>query len=125
MMKIVGSGSISQRHGSADPDPHQNVMDPQHWFLLVLQISDRTQYGTLLHIRSFQTTTLHIFFHAKFFNKFWMLRFGSNVGFLIKFFDAEDTKHCLQIVSYFVLILIRIRPDLSILRQYFGKLQQC
>ncbi len=28
------SGSISQRHGSADPDqdPHENVMDPQHWF---------------------------------------------------------------------------------------------
>ncbi len=24
---------ISQRHGSADPDPdpHQNVMDPRHW----------------------------------------------------------------------------------------------
>jgi hypothetical protein len=38
MMKIEGSasesgsGSISQRHGSADPDPHQNFMDPQHWF---------------------------------------------------------------------------------------------
>ncbi len=32
MTKIAGSGSISQRHGSADPDPHQNVMDPQHWF---------------------------------------------------------------------------------------------
>ncbi len=33
-MKIEGSGSISQRHGSADPDPdpHQNVMDPQHYF---------------------------------------------------------------------------------------------
>jgi hypothetical protein len=30
-MKIAGSGSISQRHGSADPDPHQNVMDPKHW----------------------------------------------------------------------------------------------
>ncbi len=38
MMKIAGSGStsgsesgsISQRHGSADPDPHQNDMDPQH-----------------------------------------------------------------------------------------------
>jgi hypothetical protein len=34
MMKIEGfaseSGSISQRNGSADPDPHQNVMDPQH-----------------------------------------------------------------------------------------------
>jgi hypothetical protein len=30
MTKIAGSGSISQRHGSADPDPYQNVMDPQH-----------------------------------------------------------------------------------------------
>jgi hypothetical protein len=37
-MKIAGSesgsesGSISQMHGSADPDldPHKNVMDPQH-----------------------------------------------------------------------------------------------
>jgi hypothetical protein len=26
-----GSGSISQRHGSADPDLPRNVMDPQHW----------------------------------------------------------------------------------------------
>jgi hypothetical protein len=30
MTKIAGSGSISQRHGSADPDPHQNVMDPEY-----------------------------------------------------------------------------------------------
>jgi hypothetical protein len=31
MTKIAGSGSISERRGSADPDPdpHQNVMDPQ------------------------------------------------------------------------------------------------
>ena len=31
MTKIAGPGSISQRHGSADPDPdpHQNVMDPE------------------------------------------------------------------------------------------------
>jgi hypothetical protein len=28
-----GSGSISQRHGSVDPDPQQNVMDPQQWML--------------------------------------------------------------------------------------------
>jgi hypothetical protein len=37
-MKIEGSGSISQRHGSAvpdsDADPHQNVMDPNHWLIL-------------------------------------------------------------------------------------------
>ncbi len=38
MTKIAGpgsaSGSISQRHGSADPDPdpHQTVMDPEHWY---------------------------------------------------------------------------------------------
>jgi hypothetical protein len=25
-------GSISQRLGSGDPVPHQNVTDPQHWF---------------------------------------------------------------------------------------------
>ncbi len=34
MMKMAGSGSesgsISHRHGSTDPDPHQNVLDPQH-----------------------------------------------------------------------------------------------
>ncbi len=32
MTEIAGSGSISQRHRSADPDPDppQNVMDPQH-----------------------------------------------------------------------------------------------
>jgi hypothetical protein len=32
MTKTAGSGSESiwRRHGSADPDPHQNVMDPQH-----------------------------------------------------------------------------------------------
>jgi hypothetical protein len=26
-----GSGSISKWHGSQDPDPHQNIMDPDHW----------------------------------------------------------------------------------------------
>ncbi len=30
MIKIEGSGSISQRQGSAVPDPHKNVMDLQH-----------------------------------------------------------------------------------------------
>jgi hypothetical protein len=33
---------ISQRHGSADPDPHQTAMDPQHGILplQVLRIHD-------------------------------------------------------------------------------------
>jgi len=26
-----GVGSISQRYNPGIPDPHQNVMDPQHW----------------------------------------------------------------------------------------------
>jgi hypothetical protein len=33
MTKIGGPGSISQRHGSLDPDPHHNVMDPQDCFV--------------------------------------------------------------------------------------------
>jgi hypothetical protein len=28
-----GFGSISKRHGSADPDPYQKVTDPQHWLI--------------------------------------------------------------------------------------------
>jgi hypothetical protein len=37
-----GSGSIIKRHGSAnpDPDPHQNVMDPELWFLAVFRSRD-------------------------------------------------------------------------------------
>jgi hypothetical protein len=29
MTKIAGYGSISQRHGSADPDPYENGTDPK------------------------------------------------------------------------------------------------
>jgi DNA-directed RNA polymerase I subunit RPA1 len=40
MTKIAGfgseSGSICQRHRSADPDPHQDVMDPKHCLKLRL-----------------------------------------------------------------------------------------
>jgi hypothetical protein len=33
-----GSGSISQKHGSEDPDPPQNVMDPEHWILELIYV---------------------------------------------------------------------------------------
>jgi hypothetical protein len=48
MTKIAGSGSgfISQRHGSADPDPHQNVMDPQR----CLKDMDITLMGDIINI---------------------------------------------------------------------------
>ncbi len=34
LKKIAGSGSVSQRYGSTDPDldTYQNVTDPQHCF---------------------------------------------------------------------------------------------
>ncbi len=40
-----GVGSISQRYGSGDPDPQQNVTDPQHWkknlfFVGILKATD-------------------------------------------------------------------------------------
>ncbi len=38
----VGSGSISQRYGSGDPDPHQNVTDPQRWFKKTLDKATTT-----------------------------------------------------------------------------------
>jgi hypothetical protein len=41
MTKIAGSESISQRHGSEDPDPHQNVMDPEHCGKCFLRIKIR------------------------------------------------------------------------------------
>jgi hypothetical protein len=39
-MKIEGSGSISKRHGFADPDPnpHQNAMDPELWPQLLCSV---------------------------------------------------------------------------------------
>jgi hypothetical protein len=40
-----GSGSISQRHGSADPDPHQNFMDPEHCFPVI-----RTRIFPCIHL---------------------------------------------------------------------------
>jgi hypothetical protein len=42
MTKIAGagsaSGSINQRHESPDPDPHQNVMEPDHWFFVSMRV---------------------------------------------------------------------------------------
>jgi hypothetical protein len=42
MTKIEKSGSIRQRHGSADLDPHQHVMYPQHcWIYYPTHITHR------------------------------------------------------------------------------------
>jgi len=38
LAKIARSGSMSQRHRSEDPDPDppQNIMDPQHWLTVMV-----------------------------------------------------------------------------------------
>jgi hypothetical protein len=50
MPKKAGSGSISQRHGSAvpDPDPLQNVMDPEQCFFLTLEAKSKIRNCNLL-----------------------------------------------------------------------------
>ncbi len=35
VLKVNDENSRIRRRGSVDPDPHQNVMDPQHWNLHV------------------------------------------------------------------------------------------
>jgi hypothetical protein len=46
MTEIAGSGSISQRHGSADTDPYQTFMDPQHWGVPVTRVADPHSFDT-------------------------------------------------------------------------------
>ncbi len=52
MTKIAGSGSISQCHESADPDPdpHQNVMDPEHCCRLFLGLGSPVWRSTRKYI---------------------------------------------------------------------------
>jgi hypothetical protein len=53
LKKGVGSGSIGHRYGSADPDPHQNVTDPQPTALSmpeVVGMMRKTDLRTLLSL---------------------------------------------------------------------------
>jgi|LakMenE18May11ns_1017448.scaffolds.fasta_scaffold9302125_1 hypothetical protein len=66
MTKIAGSGSesgsISQMHGSADPDPHQHVMDPQHCLKVSVDCPGKSENGTIspLTLISTKNTSDHI-----------------------------------------------------------------
>jgi hypothetical protein len=51
------SGSISHRHGSADPDPHPNVMDPQHWnFEIIFTLLWRNHLSDIYGIWFYEKT---------------------------------------------------------------------
>ncbi len=39
LKKGVRSGSVGQMYRSADPDPHQNVTDPQHCFTFIYSMA--------------------------------------------------------------------------------------
>ncbi len=67
VLKVYDENSVSQRHGSADPDPHQNVMDPQH--------ADWTLRGRILIL----------FFHIAYTEALFFLRFR-----------VQSTKTCQQ-----------------------------
>jgi hypothetical protein len=54
MTKIAGSGYINKRHGSPDPDQHQNVMDPQQWF----QDPHGSQYFGFIFIESYSDASI-------------------------------------------------------------------
>jgi hypothetical protein len=65
MTKIAGSGSesgwISQRHGSADPDPdpHHNIMDPEHWFLPAFSAAKGVGEGSQHPVENVRAAFLH------------------------------------------------------------------
>jgi hypothetical protein len=69
MTKIAGfgseSGSITQRYGSADPDPDphspQNVMDPQHWLKVPKrEIFDRSDFPDFYTIKSLRVCVFRV-----------------------------------------------------------------
>jgi hypothetical protein len=47
-MTKIGSLSFCQRHEYLEPDPHQNVMDPEHWcksYSSLLTVGDGVKVG--------------------------------------------------------------------------------
>jgi hypothetical protein len=67
MTKIAGSGSISQRHGSADPDPLVRGMDPRiriHWSEAWIRGSGSTPkcHGSATLLTSTESTVLYKIF---------------------------------------------------------------
>ncbi len=47
------TGSVNQRYGSEDPDPHQNVTDPEHYFwgMFYFRHIDEKNVVNVKHIR--------------------------------------------------------------------------
>jgi len=84
-----GSGSISRRHGSADPYPHQHVMDPEHFILAISKLM-----RIWIQFRVQMITSMRIWMRILIFNRCW---YGS--WFL---FDADPALD-------FNLIRMRIR----------------
>ncbi len=90
--KIEGSGSasgtISQRHGSPDPDPHQNIMDPEHWPVPVYYIVFSLHYSLM---RTFKVQRKSLIIHYFADKNRWDLKMEDEVmRFEITDQDLED-----------------------------------
>ncbi len=75
------AGSLSQWYGSADPDPHQNVTDPQHWWIRKnrdRRIQKGQKHTDPDHNGEKPVPYGTLFFH--FFEESAFLRYGCTVG---------------------------------------------
>jgi hypothetical protein len=101
MTKIAGfgsaSGSISQRHGSPDTDPHQNVMDPEHWL--------EPSHGKIVHIRKISTVLNSIMLNNL--NK--IIKAEPRVFRTIKFKNSELILRTFKFRNSKLFLKIRIR----------------
>jgi hypothetical protein len=97
MTKIAGSGSesgsISQRHGSADPDPHQNVMDPEQCF--------QEYYLKWRVLEFFLGLLLHFGYQAVFLiSKFLGLVVGLNERVIEVASEVPYSRLCIYLVAF-------------------------
>jgi hypothetical protein len=108
MMKIEGSGSISQTHGSADPDPdpHQNVMVPEHC------LSERFSVDGVLLARFFSIDKVlsKVFFSAE---RALLARFSVD-GLLLLMRFSVDGVLLKRFLSVDPVLLIHVAGVLSV-----------
>ncbi len=106
----LGSGSIIQRHGSADPDPHQKFMDPQHWILLNLISRQKINYFSLKIFLSQSVCydDKHSFLHKMKLNTWKGILSKKRVSFLKIVFQCSDQISLIRIRLYSPVLIISI-----------------
>jgi len=75
----IGAGSVSQRFGSEDPDPYQNVTDLEHWYAQ-LHISHKLLYNVSVFRIRFRIHRIHVFLPPRSGSGSTSQRYGSRSG---------------------------------------------